>query len=121
MSCREAARGLPALLRIYLAQSLPEYMVQPNSLPRLPPSLNPLFWVFLHAFDQASRTHISPVLADVVQTGLSASGSMDGGPTSWHVDIFWPQRILTFVIDQREVGAIFVLEWISLSHCRDTW
>lgn len=72
----------------------------------------------IHHVDKASRTHVSPILVDVVKAGLATGRLMDGGPTSRYVDELGPERILAFVVDQHHIGAVFVLKWIG--HTRDS-
>jgi hypothetical protein len=72
----------------------------------------------IHAGYQAPGPHVSPVLVDIVKTGLAARRLMDGSPTCWYVDEVGPERILAFVVNQHHIGAIFVLKWIG--HARDS-
>ena len=70
----------------------------------------------IHALDQASGTHVSPILVDVIEADLTGVMLVDADPAGRDFNKFGPERILTLIINQHDIAAVFVFEWIRHSH-----
>jgi len=69
----------------------------------------------IHAIDQASRTHVGPILVDVIKAGLTGIRLVNARPAGWDFDKDGPERILALVINQHDIGAVFIFERICHS------
>src|SRR3954469_11083084 len=67
---------------------------------------------FAHAFDQAVRSHISPVLIDELQASGAGVRLVDDGPPFWNIDEARPEGMLAFIINQHMISAVLVFERI---------
>src|SRR6266511_857361 len=66
----------------------------------------------LHAFDQTVRPHVGPMLVDECEASGTAVRFMNYGPTVRDLYKAWPKGMLSFVVDQNVVDAVFVFKWI---------
>lgn len=64
----------------------------------------------LHLLDQALRSHIRPMLLDVVQAGASSLRAVHDRPAGRHVGEGGPQRMLALIIDQGVESPVLVVE-----------
>jgi hypothetical protein len=64
----------------------------------------------VHRVDQTPRTHIRPVLIDIVHAGLASVLRVNNGPAGRHIGEYWPQRMLTLIIHQHKVSAVLIIE-----------
>src|SRR5437660_932283 len=68
--------------------------------------------IFVHVPNEAIRSHVRPVLIYVVEASSAAVRFMGDRPTLRHIDEGGPQRMLTLVVYQNVIHAVFILEWI---------
>lgn len=68
---------------------------------------------FLHAFDKAPWPHVGPMLIYEFEASGTAVRCVNYGPTRRDLDEARPKRMLSFVVDQNMIDAVFVFERIS--------
>jgi hypothetical protein len=60
-----------------------------------------------HRCNQTFRTHVGPILFDIVETSLTRAGSECTDPALWHCRKLRPQGMLAFGIYQNKENAGF--------------
>src|SRR5215470_8747107 len=66
-----------------------------------------------HALDQTVRSHVGPMLIDEFEAGGAAVRLVNDGPALRYLDEGRPKGMLSFVVDQDVIHAVFVFERIG--------
>jgi hypothetical protein len=66
-----------------------------------------------------SRAHIHPIVVDVFDASFPAVLLAGDGPAGWNFGGCRPERMLTLVIDQNDVGAGLIVKRIAPASCSD--